>query len=86
MLLHLGLENHHWIQRFIANSAKLCLSMGILERKLLIVMQTVRHWKKVQGQAQIKNFFHSKTKSKTDNSKNDCLIYDNNDSEGMVQR
>ena len=34
--------------------------------------------KMVQDQAQIK-IFNSKTKSKTDNLKNDCLIYDNND-------
>ena len=43
------------------------------------------HSKEVQDQAQIKNFFNSKTKSKTDNSKNDCSIYDNNNSNDILQ-
>ena len=40
--------------------------------------------KMVQDQAQIK-IFNSKTKSKTDNLKNDCLIYDNNDNNDIVE-
>ena len=41
--------------------------------------------KMVQVQAQIKKIFNSKTKSKTDNPKNDCSIYDNNDNNDMVE-
>ena len=41
--------------------------------------------KTVQGQAQIKNVFNSQIKSKTNNSKNDCLIYDNNGNNDIVE-
>ena len=86
MLLHLGLEDHHWIHRLTANSARLCLNLGIWERRPLRVMQKVKDiQKKVQDQAQIKNFFNSKTKHKTDNSKIDCSIYDNNGNNDIVE-
>ena len=44
-----------------------------------------RHSNKAQDQAQIKNFFNSKTKFKTDNLQNDCLIYDNNGNNDVVE-
>ena len=86
MHLHLVFEDHHWIHRLIANSARLCLNLGIWERQPLIVMQKVKDiQKKVQDQTQIKNFFNSKTKPKTDNSKIDCSIYDNNGNNDIVE-
>ena len=43
------------------------------------------HSKKIQDQAQIKNFFNSKAKPKTDNSKIDCLIYDSNGNNDIIE-
>ena len=51
MLLHLELEDHHWIHRLIKNSARLCLNLGIWERKPLIVMQNI---KDIQKRCKIK--------------------------------
>ena len=60
--------------------------LGNMGKKALNSHAKVKgHSKKVQDQAQIKNFFNSKTKPKTDNSKIDHSDYDNNGNNDIVE-
>lgn len=61
------------------NTGYTSLIANYARKALKAVAKGKGHYKKVWDQAQVKNFLNSsKTKFKTDNSKNDCSIYDNN--------
>ena len=78
--MRVGLKNHHWIHKLIANLQGCVWIWEHLEKKPLTAMQKVRDIYK-----RFNNFFNNKTKSKTNNSKNNCSNYDDNGNNNIIE-
>ena len=86
MLLHLGLQKSSLDTQAYCKLCKLLFELGDMgEKALNSHAKGQGHSEKVQDQVQIKKCFNTKTKFKTGNSKNYCLIYDNNGNNNTVE-